>query len=218
MMAIQAVVFDLDGTLIDSRGDIARAMNEALVATGRAPLPESTIAGYVGDGARTLCARAANLEEGGAEIDELVQVFVASYAARPIERTTFYPYALEALDAASARGLRLAICTNKPRIVTDVILEMLGISGRFQAIVAGGDTPQKKPSPEPLCRVAELLRMPSNKMVMVGDGLQDVLAAKAFGARSIAVTYGFTSRERLTACGPDVLLDSLTELDAWTSA
>lgn len=223
MSTVSAVVFDLDGTLIDSRGDIVAAVNHALVGSGRRPLPAQTVVRYVGDGARALCARAAQLPESAAEVDELVERFVSYYVEHPIEFSRWMPGAQETLEALADLGeLSLAICTNKPRATADALLGALGVRTRFRAIVAGGDTAEKKPAPGPLLRALELVDVAPSRAVMVGDGPQDVEAARRAGVRAVAVLGGFASEDRLRAARPDLVLGGLSELPAvvtrWRSA
>ena len=203
-----AVAFDLDGTLIDSREDIARACNHVLVWAGRAALPVSTVAGFVGDGARTLLARAFDVRKDAEEIEPLLAEWTRFYAAHPIERTTWMPGAKGALDAVAAAGLRAALITNKARVVTSAILAALGVSDRFAAVYAGGDGPLK-PDPEPVRSVARALGIRPEELWMVGDGVQDVGAGRAAGAPTIGVLGGFHAPPALERAGPTVTLASL---------
>ncbi|WP_437733990.1 HAD family hydrolase [Sorangium sp. So ce1335] len=221
MVSPTAIVFDLDGTLIDSRGDIVAAVNHALEATGRAPLPGQVIVRYVGDGARALCARAAGLPEASPEsspkssedVEELLRHFLAYYERHPLDFTRWMPGAQEMIERLWDLGdLSLCVCTNKPRSTTDAVLAALGVRGRFQAVVAGGDIPEKKPSPAPLLHLAERLGVPPRRMVMVGDGPQDIECARRAGVRSIAVLGGFGAHQELLDARPDVLLQSMGDL------
>jgi len=214
MLPPTAIAFDLDGTLIDSRGDIVAAMNHALIKTGRTPLPGPVIVRFVGDGARALCARSAQIPEHADDVTTLVDLFTAYYNEHPVDWTRWAPGAQEALDvlAEEMPDIALGICTNKPRDTTEAVLAALGIRTRFRALVAGGDLPEKKPAPGPLLQLCKLLRSTPEAMVMVGDGPQDMEGARRAGMRCVAVDSGFTSRERLLSGRPDVLLRSLSEL------
>jgi 2-phosphoglycolate phosphatase len=214
MLPPSAIAFDLDGTLIDSRGDIVAAMNHALIKTGRNPLPGPVIVRFVGDGARLLCARAAQIPEHSDEVTRLVDLFVAYYEEHPIDFTRWTPGAQEMLEifAEEMPEIALGICTNKPRATTDVILGALGVRTRFRAVVAGGDLPEKKPAPGPLLHFAKLVRTPPEAVVMVGDGPQDIESAKRARTRCVAIDSGFGSHERAIAARPDVTLRSLIEL------
>lgn len=213
MLPPTAVVFDLDGTLIDSRGDIVAAVNHALLATGRAPEPAQSIIRLVGDGARTLCARIARLPEDAKETEELIELFLSYYQEHPLDFTRFTPGALEALEALSTmENMVLALCTNKHRRTTKVVLDALGIADRFAMVVAGGDLPQKKPDPAPLLHIAKALSVKPAAMVMVGDGPQDILCARNAGTWAVAIESGFAAPEALVQAGPDVTLKDLAML------
>jgi phosphoglycolate phosphatase len=214
MLPPTAIAFDLDGTLIDSRGDIVAAVNHALIRSGRSPLPGPVIVRAIGDGARALCARAAQLSEASDEVSTLVEHFIAYYLEHPVDFTRWAPGAQEALEAFAEDmpDVALGICTNKPRAVTEAVLAALGIRTRFRAIVAGGDLPEKKPAPAPLLLLVKTLRATPEGAVMVGDGPQDVECAQRAGVRSVAVDSGFSSHDRLVAARPDVLLRTLSEL------
>ena len=215
MLPPQAVVFDLDGTLIDSRGDIVAAMNHALIATGREPQPASMIVPLVGNGARSLCARAVGVVEDSPIADELVQVFLEYYQAHPLDFTRWSPGALEALESlALMEDMLIGLCTNKPRATTDAVLAALGIDDRFGAIVAGGDTPERKPDPEPLLLTSKLLGVDPRAVVMVGDGVQDIECARNAGTWSVAVESGFTEADRLMMANPNVSVKDLSSLAA----
>ena len=213
MLPPLAVVFDLDGTLIDSRGDIVAALNHALTRSGRTPLPAQVIVRYVGDGARTLIARSVQLPEASEDVDSLLQSFLAYYVDHPIDFTRWMEGAREVLEVLGEMpDLALGICTNKPRVTTDAVLASLGIQDLFKAVYAGGDGPEKKPAPEPLLHCAEAMAVSPASMVMVGDGPQDVESARAAGMRSVVIEGGYSPLERVLASGPDVLLRSLNEL------
>jgi phosphoglycolate phosphatase len=209
------IVFDLDGTLIDSRFDIAAAVNHALATHGLRTLSVPEIASYVGDGARQLLARAAQLDPEAAELESLLAAFLGYYAAHATDHTLLLPGASEAL--AELSHLPLALCTNKPRSITDAVLGNLRLGATFAVVVGGGDLPRAKPDPLPLQHIAEKLGLSPGQLVMVGDGAQDILCAKAAGARSVGVEGGMQARARLLEAGPDVVLQTLAELPALIS-
>jgi 2-phosphoglycolate phosphatase len=210
MPAPRGIVFDLDGTLIDSGGDIVAAVNYALQANGKRPLPDATIRRFVGDGARMLCARAIGVPEKHPAVDGVLERYLAYYLEHPIEHTRWMPQARAVLD--ELRGYRLAIATNKPRQTTEVVLARLGVRSLFSAITAGGDLPVVKPSPQPVLAVAKHLGLEPGELVMVGDGPQDVEAGRRAGCRTIGVQGGFLAPDRLITAQPDVLIRSLAEL------
>jgi len=206
------IVFDLDGTLIDSRLDIASSANHALGAHGYATLSVSEISTYVGDGARLLLARAARLEPNAPALDALLATFTKYYEEHPTDHTLLLPGAHEALTQLS--HLQLALCTNKPRSITDRVLANLRLPVTFRVVVGGGDLPKNKPDPLPLQHIARALGLSPTELVMVGDGAQDIGCAKAAGAHSVGVEGGMQGREALLASEPEVLLASLLELPA----
>jgi phosphoglycolate phosphatase len=205
-----AIVFDLDGTLIDSRRDIATACNHALQAHGLEVLPLAEVETYVGDGAKALLARAGKLPEEDPRVDTLLEAFLDYYAAHPTAQTELMPGAAEALDAFAA--LPLALCTNKPRRTTLAVLAGLGMTDRFRVVSAGGDLPQKKPHPAPLLQVARELSLQPSRIMMVGDGAQDVLSGRGAGMVTVGVRGGIQPLDRLLAAEPDHLLGTLHEL------
>jgi phosphoglycolate phosphatase len=210
--SIRAIVFDLDGTLIDSRRDIVQAVSHVLAERGFAPRSEQEIVGFVGDGARRLLARAASIPDDDPRMVELMPRFLEYYTAHAADHSTLMPGALVAL--AGLTGYALALCTNKPRVTTDAVLTGLALDRRFKAVVAGGDVPEPKPHPGALARVAELLDVPTSALVMVGDGAQDVECGQAAGALTVGVRGGMGDAARLEASRPDRLIDSLAELPA----
>ncbi len=207
---VLGVVFDLDGTLIDSRRDIAAATNHALASVGRPSLEESVIASFVGDGARPLLARAAGTTEDDPAVDELLAAFLAHYQEHPLDFTTLVPGAIETLDAL--RPLPLAVATNKPRPTTEIVLHGLALTHRFRIVVTGSDPLPRKPAAAQLLHVAEALDLPSESLVMVGDGPQDVECGRAAGARTVGVEGGMLPPARLAAARPDAMIRRLPDL------
>lgn len=204
----RAVAFDLDGTLIDSRADIAAACNHVLAWAGRPTLSVETIASYVGDGARVLLARAFRLAPRDVALDTLLGEWRRYYSEHPMERSSWMPGAERALASLTTRGVPLALITNKDRAVTREILAALQLTERFACVYAGGDGPLK-PDPEPVLRVCAALGVAPEELWFVGDGLQDIKAAQAANARAIAVCNGFQSEAPLRAAAPHALYESL---------
>lgn len=199
-----ALFFDLDGTLVDSRRDIAEALNRALASADLAPLALGEVLPMIGDGARKLVER--GLRFRGREPDDRVyDAFQRAYLDAPCVHTTLLPGAKEALALATS-----ALVTNKPRDITMLVLAALGIADAFAATWAGGDGPLK-PAPEGLLAIAKQLGISVQDAWMIGDGPQDILAARAAGMRSIAVR-GIGDETALLASKPDVVVGSLHEI------
>lgn len=216
-LGLRALLLDLDGTLVDSRRDIARACNAALVAVGRPELDEARVVSFVGDGARLLLARALEVDASAPIVDEALEPFLESYLAHPVEHTVLLPGVRETLAHLVERGVLLALATNKPRPVAVAVLEGLGILPWFPSVAAGGDVPRLKPDPAVLERAYAGLgssRPPRSAVGMVGDSPVDVVAGRAFGATTIAVLGPFVPEHVLRASGPDHLLERFADLEA----
>src|SRR5579859_7408063 len=209
--ALRAVAFDLDGTLLESRGDIAASYNHVAARTGRPRLAPEVIAGFVGDGARALLARGFGIAREAPEMETLYAEWLRYYTANPVAHSTWMPGALAAMDELDRRGVPFALVTNKAREITVAILDALEVRTRFAALYAGGDGPAK-PSAEPILEVARRMGADARDTWVVGDAAQDVEAGRAAGAFTVAVLGGFHDDTRLRAACPDVVLESLLEL------
>ena len=214
----EVILFDLDGTLIDSAPDLADAVNATMERLGRKTYDESTVRGWVGNGATVLVKRALS---GSREIDEellddVVQetlaIFMEAYRERLCERTVLYPGVSGTLEALRDLGCRMAVVTNKPSPFVEPILEKLGISSLFDLILGGEDLPRKKPDPLPLLTACGRMGTSVESAVMVGDSSNDILAAKRAGMQSIGVTYGYNYGEEITVCEPDAVVDRFDAL------
>jgi 2-phosphoglycolate phosphatase len=218
LLAVDGVAFDLDGTLIDSCEDIARAANFCLDAAGFPPRAPAEIRSFIGDGSRLLLARASGLTPSDTRVDAMLERFLVYYTQHAADHTRLLPGAREALEALA--HLPRALCTNKPRVTTLALLQALGIGALFDAVVAGGDVPHHKPHPAALQRAGELIGVPCRRLVLVGDGPQDVACARAAGSRSIGITEGIiVPIERLRAAAPDALValrDVPAQIDVWS--
>jgi phosphoglycolate phosphatase len=211
---ISAVVFDLDGTLIDSAPDVAAALNRALAAEGRRPLSLSEVQQLVGEGAKPLIRRAwaaTGPELPEADLPAALERYLGEYAARPSEHTVVYDGVIEVLDRLEAEGLTLAVCTNKPSIMTRLVLEALGWSGRFRAVVGGDDTAYPKPDGRHVLETLERMGHGVEGAVYVGDSATDVAAARAAGLPVVAVRWGYARMEP-EALGADLLIDRFADL------
>lgn len=210
-MVIRLVVFDLDGTLIDSSRDLAAAVNVALgrLAPDAPPLPLEVVRSFVGDGARVLIERSLAHAGASARLEEILPLFLECYRERLLETTCLYPGVRETLDRLGGRAL--AVLTNKPGDLSRTILEGLGVAGRFVRIYGGGDLPVKKPDPAGLQRLMAESGVPAERAVMVGDSAIDVRTGRAAGVRTVGVAYGFDP-ESLAAEPPDWMVEDLRDL------
>lgn len=214
-MRYRVVVFDLDGTLVDSLADIAGALNRGLVALGREPVPLGQVPSLVGDGLERLIERALGLvgEPTREQVQALGQQVLAAYRASPCDRSRLYPGALELLDElGQAPGRRMAVLTNKPGELGRPLVEALGIADRFEAVIGDGDGFPRKPDTAAAMALLERFGAGAEEMLMVGDGLPDVQLARAVGCSGAAALWGYTPRERLAAEQPTYVLESIGEL------
>ncbi len=208
----EAIVFDLDGTLVDSAADLALAVNAMLAARGLRTWSVGDIRRWIGEGAERLVARAlaASLGLNGAShepdamlIEAGLADFRRRYAAACTEQTTLYPGALEALDVALSAGCRVAILTNKPTDQTETIIRHFGLDRRLDAWLGGDSRFGRKPSPAPLLELARRCGVDDLQRVwLVGDSVTDIRTAKAAGAWAIAVRGGYDDADPIDRCTP----------------
>jgi phosphoglycolate phosphatase len=200
------VLFDLDGTLVDSAPDIAGALNAALAELGQPVHPLPVVTSYVGDGAARLVERAV---APAAQVDQalLLERFRAQYAANVCVHTRMYPGISAVLDRYAAAGTPVAVVTNKPGDLARALLRALGVEGRFADIVGDGDGYPRKPSPEIALAVCARHGVAPAGALLVGDGLPDLGLARAAGCPIAAAAWGYTPRDVLAAAAPDWLLD-----------
>ena len=214
----EAVVFDLDGTLVDTAPDLHAHLNELLAELGRAPVGLDSVRPMIGDGARVLIQRALTATGGppnGVTLDDLVTRFVARYTEDPLRGGALFPGAAEALAALAVRGAGLGVCTNKPQRPTERLLELLDVARHFgRGAVIGGDAlPVRKPDGGHLRAVLERLGVADEpgRAAMVGDSRNDVLTARAVGVPCVVVTFGYTTVPP-GELGADVVIDRFGEL------
>jgi phosphoglycolate phosphatase len=210
-MKPKLVLFDLDGTLVDSAPDIAAALNAALAELGQPTHPLPTVTGYVGDGAAKLVARAVGPTT---EVDQalLLERFKAQYAANVCVATRPYPGIVGALERYAATGTPLAVVTNKPGDLARSLLDALALRRYFADVVGDDDGYPRKPSPEIALAVCARHGVTPADTLLVGDGLPDVRLARAAGCRVAAVTWGYTAREKLAAEHPDWIVETAVAL------
>ncbi len=210
------VMFDLDGTLVDSVPDLATAVDRMLVELGREPAGVERVRQWVGNGARVLVRRAlaGGLDHsavGEAESDEAQARFLDIYADCH-ELITLYPGVHELLEALSTAAVELAVVTNKPERFVAPLLEQVGLGGYFRWIIGGDTLPQQKPDPAALLQVMRLAGVTAAQSLFVGDSRNDVLAARAAGVPCVAVSYGYNHGRPIAEEEPQLVVDSMAEL------
>jgi phosphoglycolate phosphatase len=215
-LPFDAVVFDLDGTLVDSAPDLQAHVNSVLEELGRPGLDLNEVRLLVGDGARTLLRRGLEATGGvpaGVDLDLLYARFLERYTAHPADRSTVHRDVVDVLDGLQARGLRLGLCTNKAQAPTERLLAALGLTRFFDVAVGGDAVPAKKPDAGHLRAVLERLDARPARSVMVGDSEHDVHAARGLEVPCALVSFGYTPvpARRL---GADRVIDRFADLPA----
>jgi phosphoglycolate phosphatase len=209
---VRALVFDLDGTLIDSKLDLALSIDATLKHMGRASLPHELIYSYVGNGAAVLVRRALGDAVTDAEADAGHRFFLAYYREHMLDNTVTYPGVREALEALGHHPM--AVLTNKPVRFSEKILEGLRIASYFRCVYGGNSFETKKPDPEGLNTILRAFKIEPRQAMLVGDSDVDVRTARNAGAWACGVSYGL-GLESMRAHPPDLMLDSLAELPAY---
>lgn len=206
MKSLRLVVFDLDGTLVDSSGDLCAALNETLRRLGpeTPPLVTEAVRKMIGSGARVLVARGLEATGIEADLDSALGIFLESYRARLLDSTRLYPGAHEMLE--TLRDKTLAVLTNKPGDLSRTILEGLGVSAHFARVCGGGDGHPKKPDPRALRWLMQELDAPASATGLVGDSAIDVETGRAACVATVGIRGGFDP-EGVAAAAPDRLVD-----------
>ncbi|WP_206045429.1 phosphoglycolate phosphatase [Oceanicoccus sagamiensis] len=208
----QAVLFDLDGTLVDSVPDLACAVDTAFTGLGFAAPGEDRVRGWVGNGALTLIERAlADLLATDTVDPQLLQQahqqFLFHYAVVNGKASRLYPGVADTLEHLQQQNIPMAVVTNKPIEFVPGLLSGLGIGQYFNVLVGGECTHEKKPSPQPLFYACRLLQVEPSMCLMVGDSKHDIKAAKAAGMSVVAVDYGYNHGEAIALSEPDLIVD-----------
>ena len=215
---INTVLFDLDGTLLDSAPDLAQAVNQTLIALGKETFPEAQVRGWVGNGANVLLKRALS---GATDISDDVcetqlaqahELFKQYYSACLSDKSVLYPDVRMTLISLKQVGYKLAIVTNKPGQYMSPILADYGLTGLFDLVLAGDSLPTRKPDPAPLLHACAVLGSKIEETIMVGDSKNDILAAKAANMAVAGLTYGYNYGEDIRLSEPDLVLDNISEL------
>ncbi|HET7106491.1 MAG TPA: HAD-IA family hydrolase [Candidatus Acidoferrum sp.] len=208
---VRAFLFDLDGTLIDSKLDLVNSVNFMLREMQREVLPLATVAGYIGHGAPRLVADVLGPNAADAERSRGLEIFLAHYGVHNLDATRAYPGVVEGLEAL--QDCPMAVLTNKPAKMSVEILEALGLRKYFRAIFGGDSFEKKKPDPAGALAILDKLGASPHESAMVGDSGVDIQTARNAGMFAIAVNYGFGQHDR-QALPADLYVDSLQEIAA----
>jgi phosphoglycolate phosphatase len=219
-MAAPTIVFDLDGTLVDTAPDLVDTLNVVFAREGLPAVPYATARNLIGGGARAMIARGLEAEGrtlAAAEHDRLFADFIAHYTDHIADRSRPFPGAIEALDELSGRGHHFAVCTNKLERLSVLLLRKLGIADRFAAICGQDTFGVQKPDPDMLRRTIIASGGEVQRAVMVGDSATDIRTARAAGVPVIAVDFGY-SEEPVAKFAPDRIIAHFSQLCAAVAA
>lgn len=214
----KVILFDLDGTLVDSAPDLALAVNHMLTSLERETFSKELIRSWVGNGAQTLVRRGLS---GSSEIDENIDpelfekaldIFLDFYSQNLCVDTVTYPNVVSTLKDLKEKEFRLALVTNKPFDFIQPLLEGLELTDLFEVCLGGDSLSKRKPDPLPLLHVCTHLNVSASECVMVGDSKNDILAANAANMHSIGVTYGYNYGEPIGQYQPDRVVDDLSQI------
>lgn len=209
------VVFDLDGTLVDSAPDLLRALNQVLDLEGRSHVPESVVRAFVGHGARVLIEEASahqGIHYKDERLDQLTAAFIEFYRADIVGQTKLYPNMDQALHALTAAGARLAVCTNKRHDLALQLLDALSLTARFAVIVGADAVLNKKPHPGHFIETVSRAGGDLTRAVMVGDSTTDVRSAQGAGAPAIVYRRGYNDMP-VEEMGADAIIDDYAQLE-----
>jgi N-acetyl-D-muramate 6-phosphate phosphatase len=210
------LLFDLDGTLIDSAPDLAGAANDLRAAHGLPPLPHTALRPMVGSGARGMVGIAFGSVPGDARFDGLKDAFLARYADRLLQDTQVFAAMQPVLDALDHAGLPWGIVTNKAMRFTAPLVDGLGLSQRARVVIAGDTTPHAKPHPAPLLEAARRMGVAPQTCAYIGDDHRDMVAGRAAGMATLAAAWGYLGQaEPIEAWGADHVLSSPVALLQW---
>ncbi len=209
MPQVDLLIFDLDGTLVDSRQDLTFCVNQTLVRYHRPPLSQETVVRYVGDGIHKLMERA--IPDADADfIAEAVEAFRRCYSEHLLDHSVLYPGIREALSQLKDR--RMAVVTNKPTAFAERILAGLDVRQLFPVILGGDAVQEMKPSPLPLLEVMERLHVSPKRTAMIGDSKGDVVAGRQAGVWTCWVSWGFRAQGDLQGVEPDFVAHAPADL------
>lgn len=219
-MTVPLIVFDLDGTLVDTAPDLVETLNVIFAQEGFKPLPYAVARNLVGGGAKAMIAR--GIEAEGlllppAKLEQMFADFITYYSNHVAERSRPFPGLTDALDSLAERGCQFAVCTNKLESLSVLLLDQLGLAGRFAAICGQDTFGVQKPDPEILRRTIAAAGSTLPHAIMVGDSTTDVRTARAAAVPIIAVDFGYNERP-IAESGPDRIISRFAELPASIAA
>jgi phosphoglycolate phosphatase len=209
-----ALIFDLDGTLVDTAPDLLATLNALLAREGRPPLTPSDMRHLVGFGARVMLAEAFKMTGGPAEpvrFDALFDAYIADYKAHIADTSRPFPGVEDTLTALAAQGARMGVLTNKPQLLTDALLGQLGLDRHFAAAYGQGRRPYMKPDPRIFADVLREVGGAGLGALMIGDSITDVETGRAAGVPVILVSFGYSPRPARTL-GADAVVDDFREI------
>jgi phosphoglycolate phosphatase len=209
MKNVEFMIFDLDGTLINSKVDIANALNLIMKEFGYGPFSLEEVVSFIGGGVRNLIRKAMGTQRRELE-DKAYDAFLLYYSNHLLDNTMLYPSVKDLLK--SLNGKKKAVITNKPEDLSIRVLEGLNIRSHFSLVLGGDSLKLKKPFPEPLLKAMMEVNAESEKTIMIGDSPIDIEAGKRAGVATCGVTYGYSSREELKEAGADIVVDNLIDL------
>ena len=216
-LAFDLVIFDLDGTLIDSKLDLAHAVNATRAHMRMGPLEHEIIYSYVGNGAPVLMRRALGPDASEAEVQTALEHFLAYYREHKLDYTHLYPGVTEALESLASRKVSMAVLTNKPVNVSKAIVDGLGVGEYFFQVYGGNSFEQKKPDPIGIVTLCEEAGVAQARTLMVGDSSVDIQTARNARVPAVGCTWGFQP-ESLVTHPPDWLIENMRELPGIVAA
>ncbi len=205
------LIFDLDGTLIDSIEDLAISVNATRRHMGLVEIDLPTINSYIGEGAAVLIRRALGPDALEDDVTKALEFFLVYYREHALEHTKLYPGIREGIDELHARGKTLAVLTNKPVRISNDIIRALGLADKFFRVYGGNSFEQKKPDPVGVTTLLSETYASAAETMLIGDSYVDIRTARNAGVKACGVSWGFDP-ERMRAEGPDLIVDSMSEL------
>lgn len=207
MNQARAIIFDLDGTLIDSLPDITTALNRALEEIGLCAVTTRDVRKWIGDGIHVLCSRAIEHVRGDASVERLAGRLQTLYESDCVVETRCYPNVLKMLDLLKERSVPCAMLTNKPHVVAMRIIDALDLRRRLVAARGYVGESDKKPSPKQALALADALNIEPSNVMIVGDSIVDIATARNAGMIACAVSWGYQEKSELVSNGPDFVID-----------